>query len=298
MKKSMKMFFGVFLFGMLLIPFTSVSAATEVNSYEDLTAALATDETVIEIGSDFDITAPIEIKKDLTINGHGNTLTATYPKSGGNDTILSSSTSGVLVLNDLVLSDSPKYGVQAHNGGTVVLNGVTIRNSGFGAALANGGTLVIQDLLLDNNAYGIELGIGDEVTGIPTIIMDGTLSIVNQDGKTPIHVDTTQITADKTITVENTIDTVQTIDLEGNILVIKDANGDIVYTSDELLEGTEVTVNTEEPLEPTTPTEEPEVTEPTEDVTENPETSDSTLLILGVCGLSAAAMFTLKRKLS
>lgn len=294
----MKMFFGVFLFGMLLIPFTSVSAATEVNSYEDLTAALATDETVIEIGSDFDITAPIEIKKDLTINGHGNTLTATYSKSGGNDTILSSSTSGVLVLNDLVLSDSPKYGVQAHNGGTVVLNGVTIRNSGFGAALANGGTLVIQDLLLDNNAYGIELGIGDEVTGIPTIIMDGTLSIVNQDGKTPIHVDTTQITADKTITVENTIDTVQTIDLEGNTLVIKDANGDIVYTSDELLEGTEVTVNTEEPLEPTTPTEEPEVTEPTEDVTENPETSDSILLILGVCGLSAAAMFTLKRKLS
>lgn len=49
MKKSMKMFFGVFLFGMLLIPFTSVSAATEVNSYEDLTAALATDETVIEM---------------------------------------------------------------------------------------------------------------------------------------------------------------------------------------------------------------------------------------------------------
>ena len=178
--------------------------------------------------------------------------------------------------------------MQAHNGGTVVLNGVTIRNSGFGAALANGGTLVIQDLLLDNNAYGIELGIGDEVTGIPTIIMDGTLSIVNQDGKTPIHVDTTQITADKTITVENTIDTAQTIDLEGNTLVIKDANGDVVYTSDELLEGTEVTVNTEEP----------EVTEPTEDVTENPETSDSILLILGVCGLSAAAMFTLKRKLS
>ncbi len=117
MKKSMKMFFGVFLFGMLLIPFTSVSAATEVNSYEDLTAALATDETVIEIGSSFKITDPIEIKKDLTINGNGNTLTATYPKSGGNDTILSSSTSGVLVLNDLVLSDSPKYGVQAHNGG-------------------------------------------------------------------------------------------------------------------------------------------------------------------------------------
>lgn len=298
MKKSMKMFFGVFLFGMLLIPFTSVSAATEVNSYDELTAALATDETVIEIGSDFDITDPIEIKKDLTINGNGNTLTATYSKTGGNNTILSSSTSGVLVLNDLVLSDSPKYGVQAHNGGTVVLNGVTIRNSGFGAALANGGILVIQDLLLDNNAYGIELGIGKEVTGVPTIIMDGKLSIVNQDGKTPIHIDTTQITADKTITVENTIDTVQTIDLEGNTLVIKDTNGDVVYTSDELLEGTEVTVNTEEPLEPTTPTEEPEVTEPTEDVTENPETSDSILLILGVCGLSAAAMFTLKRKLS
>lgn len=297
MKKSMKMFFGVFLFGMLLIPFTSVSAATEVNSYEDLTAALATDETVIDIGSSFEITDPIEIKKDLTINGHGNTLTATYPKTGGNNTILSSSTSGVLVLNDLTLANSPKYGVQAHNGGTVVLNGVTIRDSGFGAALANGGTLVIRDLKLEGNAYSIELGIGDEVTGIPTIIMDGTLSISDQEGE-DIHIDTTQITADKTITVENTIDTVQTIDLEGNILVIKDTNGDIVYTSDELLEGTEVTVNTEEPLEPTTPTEEPEVTEPTEDVTENPETSDSILLILGVCGLSAAAMFTLKRKLS
>ena len=104
------------------------------------------------------------------------------------------------------------------------------------------------------------------------------------------------------MTVENTINTVQTIDLDetAGTLVIKDEDGSVLYTSNKLAENTEVEVVTEEAEEPTIPEAPKDENEPTQitETIENPKTNDSILLVLGTLAVSGIVAFIAKRKLS
>ena len=298
--RKLKVFLGLFVCAFMVLPFTGAKASNDIANYEELKAAL-TNGGVYNLTDDITIDEPLTSRKDVTIFGNDHVIkpidnaNAIWP--GPNKTLITSELTGTITLNGVVLENSPKYGVQAYNGGHVVLNGVVIRNSGFGAVSINGGTVTIQSLVMENNAYGIEFGIGSNVTGVPTLVMDG--SIEAKDQVDPIHVDTDQITKDKTIAIENTEDTLQTIDLDGVNLVVKDASGNELYRSDELVVGTTVEVSNPEVEQPTTP-ENPEEEKPEEvkDEVENPKTSDGIMIAFGVLAISVVAIIIAKKKLA
>ena len=88
--------------------------------------------------------------------------------TGPNKTLISASVGSNVTLENLKLTSSPKYGAQAYNGGTLVLNNVDIRGCNFGGVLDNGGVVEIIDLTLGFNGTttnGIEMGKGSSLEG-------------------------------------------------------------------------------------------------------------------------------------
>ena len=297
-----KVLLSLFVCAFMVIPFMGVKAEepTPVSDYAGLKAAMD-NGGVYSLTGDIVIDAPLETDKDVTIFGNGHTIkpmeNADTAWPGPNKSIIAARFTSTVTLNDVVLDGAPKYGAQAYNGGHVVLNGVVIKNCGYGAISINGGTVTVKDLVMDSNTKGIEFGIGSEVTGVPTLVMDGKFEVKNQTGA-PLEVDTAQITADKTITVENTLDTIQTIDLVGNKITVKNTDGTVAFESNELLEGTEVTVNTEEPVVPEEPTKDEDKKDEVKDEVENPKTSDGIILVFGALAVSAVLAFVAKKKLA
>lgn len=297
-----KVLLSLFVCAFMVIPFMGVKAEepTSVSDYAGLKAAMD-NGGVYSLTGDIVIDAPLETDKDVTIFGNGHTIkpmeNADTAWPGPNKSIIAARFTSTVTLNDVVLDGAPKYGAQAYNGGHVVLNGVVIKNCGYGAISINGGTVTVKDLVMDSNTKGIEFGIGSEVTGVPTLVMDGKFEVKNQTGA-PLEVDTAQITADKTITVENTLDTIQTIDLVGNKITVKNTDGTVAFESNELLEGTEVTVNTEEPVVPEEPTKDEDKKDEVKDEVENPKTSDGIILVFGALAVSVVLAFVAKKKLA
>ena len=174
----------IILLAVSLITIPNISNATErtANDEGTLTSAIAsaTDGDVINLSQDITITAPIEVSgKSITINGNGHSIIAGYTGTSGNKTILSAvSTGSVIKLKNITLKNSPKYGVQAYDGGKVILNQVTLSNNAYGGVLVNGGTVEVINLSLIGNKTGIEISKSKSITSNnePTLIMNGKLT--------------------------------------------------------------------------------------------------------------------------
>ncbi len=297
-KSKIKGMLGVVVFCMMLMPVMHPEAQTVVMDEQALNEALAGTETEIVLGTDITTTAPIDVQRNVTIDGGGQFgIIANYAGGGGNKSILTAHPGVTLTLKDIVLSNSPKYGVQAYNGGTVVLDSVRIQNSNFGAALVNGGgTIIVKDLTLWDNNYGIEFGLGDHATGTPSLIIDGTIDFTKQTKGDKLYVapeDNVQA-----VNVETTANAPYQFTYADGVFTLTDNEGNVVATSNDVA-NTEVNVTNEEtttPEEPTTdePTTTPE--EPATDEVANPETADNVLLYvaLAVLGLGAAVVATRK----
>ena len=298
--KKLKIFLGLFVCAFMVVPFMGVNAETTVNTYDELVAALKNGGEIV-LGKSIDVTGPLSTDKDVTLNGNGNTLKAVYTGTSGNQTIITS-TAGTLTLQNISLTNSPKYGVQAYNGGNVVLDGVTISNhtDKFGAVNINGGTVTIKDLTMTDNVYGIEFAAGLNVTGTPALIMDG---VIKGNQKDVLYVDIDQITADKTISVENTENSTQKISLKDNTIVLMEGDK-VLATSNELATGTTVDVDgeklqAEEPAkEPTTPEEPKDENNDVKDEVENPKTSDGIMITVAALAVSAVIAVIAKKKLA
>ena len=298
--KKLKIFLGLFVCAFMVVPFMGVNAETTVNTYDDLVAALKNGGEIV-LGQSIDVTGPLSTDKDVTLNGNGNTLNAVYTGTSGNQTIITS-TAGTLTLQNISLTNSPKYGVQAYNGGNVVLDGVTISNhtDKFGAVNINGGTVTIKDLTMTDNLYGIEFAAGLNVTGTSALIMDG---VIKGNQKDVLYVDIDQITADKTISVENTENSTQKISLKDNTIVLMEGDK-VLATSNELATGTTVDVDgeklqAEEPAkEPTTPEEPKDENNDVKDEVENPKTSDGIMITVAALAVSAVIAVIAKKKLA
>lgn len=130
---------------------------------------------------------------------------------------------GKVTLQNLTLSNAPKYGIQAYDGGTVVLDGVTINNCGFGGVLINGGTVTVKNLSLGFNGAsannGIEMDKGSAVSITPTLIMQGKLS-TNQN--------TNIVRILSSAKVKNASSTSNKIFVSANKIVLTDSNNIIV----------------------------------------------------------------------
>ncbi|HIU40441.1 MAG TPA: right-handed parallel beta-helix repeat-containing protein [Candidatus Aphodocola excrementigallinarum] len=299
MKKSLKLLafaFVAFLFAGVM----SVNAATPVKTEDELTAAIANGGNIV-LEDDIKITKPIELFKDTEISSlNSYTLDGTgMTMNGKNGSILAAHAK--LTLDNVNLKGAAKYGVQAYENGDVTLNDVTISNCEWGAVLVNGGQVVINDLVMDSNAWGIEFAKGENVTGDPALVMDGTMYVNNQPDA--ITVDDTQV--DKFL-IENSEASTNKIVLEDNKLLVKDNSGKTVVESKVLANDLVVSIDGQEEVtkEPVETPEEPVVTTTTAAATttqkaiENPSTSDNLPLyiVLSLAALAGTVVFGMKIK--
>lgn len=242
--------FAIVLLALLLVPEISNAATINVpddndNLFEAVKGASDGDEIVLT--DNVELTQVMEIYNDITIKGNGNTITAAEGMLGGesspssNFSMVTAMPGADVVLENVVLEKSPKYGVQVFNGGRVTLNRVTVKNCAFGGILVNAGTIEVVDLALEangaDNANGIEISKGKSIAdseNVPSVIMNGTLTATNQTNVVRIADDANDATTE--VVFENTDNTTNKILLDDKTLVVTDENNNILYTS-EIKEG-------------------------------------------------------------
>lgn len=285
--------FIIVLFISLMFIANSVNAAsnTTVNNEEDLMNAInnASEGDVIELSTNIVLTKPIEIPgKNITINGKGNVITresTNWTPNGSNGTLITAGAGAKLTLSNVTLKDAQKYGIQAYDGGYVVVNNVTIANCGFGAILVNGGTLEVKGLHLQKNGTpnnnGIEIAKGDAVASanIPTVIMNGTISSTEKENV--IYVAENNPNLSK-FEVRNTDTTTHKLLINDNKIVVTDKDNTILYTSNEVKN---IEVTGEDYVEKTPEVEKPadkNETKPTDKKDETPKTGIETNLIFAI----------------
>ena len=287
----------IILLAVSLITIPNISNATErtANDESTLTSAIssAADGDVINLSQNITITAPIEVSgKSITINGNGHSIIAGYTGTSGNKTILSAvSTGSVIKLKNITLKNSPKYGVQAYDGGKVILNQVTLSNNAYGGVLVNGGTVEVINLSLIGNKTGIEISKSKSITSNnePTLIMNGKLTSDATDNVIYLANDPNDNTSK--FVIENTDNTENKILASGNKVVVTDVNNNILYTSNE----TTKQIDVEDYEENHPETEENNTIEENNKV-ENPHTGDSIFgyVATGIIAVMGIAILTKK----
>ena len=236
MKNTIKivLFLTLIMLALLCIPVVSNAASTEIATDEEslITAIQNVDDGgTVEIQNNITVTKPIVIQKTLTIDGNGYTVAGStdWTSTSGNQTMFTAQfAAGKLTLKDINLNNGPKYGVQAYDGGTVILNNVSIVGFRYGGVLVNGGNVEVIDLHLGFNGTdtnnGIEIDKGASATNNPTLTMNGTLtSDVNENVVRPA---TNGNLTDFTIT--NTESTTNKVVIAGDKVVFTDKNNNVI----------------------------------------------------------------------
>lgn len=238
MKKTIKLilFFMLIICALLIIPNISNAADTTANSEETLISAItsASAGDTITLQNNITVTKPIVITGEITIDGNGYTVAGStdWTSTSGNQTMFTAQSTGAkLTLKDIDLNNGPKYGVQAYDGGIVILNNVSITGFRYGGVLVNGGSLEIIDLHLGTNGTGenngIEVDKGAAVTKNPSLTMNGTLT--SDEGENVIRIPEDSSLTDFTVT--NTENTTNKIAVAGNVIAVTDKNDNILFES-------------------------------------------------------------------
>lgn len=283
--------------------FTNAASTTVVNTEDELVNAInnASDGDIIELSTNISLKRPIEITgKTITINAKGNIITreaTNWSPNGSNGSLITAGSGSKLTLVNATLKDAHKYGLQAYDGGYVIVNNVTIANCGFGGILVNGGTLEVKELHLQKNGTpnnnGIEIAKGDVVaaSSIPTVIMNGTISSTEKENV--IYVAENNPNLNK-FEVKNTSSTAHKILIKDNQVVITDKNNTILYVSNEIKN---VEVAGENYIEKAPIVEEPEDKNDNKK-DETPKTGIETHLIFAilVATISTISIITFRKK--
>lgn len=236
MKNTIKivLFLTLIILALLFSPITSNAASTEVATDEQsLISAIQNvdDGGTVEIQNNITVTGPIVIQKTLTIDGNGYTIAGStdWTSTSGNQTMFTAQlAAGKLTLKDINLNNGPKYGVQAYDGATVILNNVSIVGFRYGGVLVNGGNVEVIDLHLGFNGTdtnnGIEIDKGAAATNNPTLTMNGTLtSDVTENVVRPAtNGNLTEFT------VTNTENTTNKVVIAGDKVVLTDENNNVI----------------------------------------------------------------------
>ena len=252
MKNTVKimLFLTLIMLAVLCMPIVSNAASTETATDEEslITAINNVDDGgTVEIQNNITVTKPIVIQKELTIDGNGYTVAGStdWTSTSGNQRMFTAKlAAGRLTLKDINLNNGPKYGVQAYDGATVVLNNVSIVGFRYGGVLVNGGNVEVIDLHLGFNGTdtnnGIEIDKGASATNNPTLTMNGTLtSDVNENVVRPAtNGNLTEFT------VTNTENTTNKVVVAGDKVVLTDENNNVI-SENAIPES--ATANTDEP---------------------------------------------------
>lgn len=247
MRNTLKiaLFFTILVAVLLLVPSICNAAVVEADpASDDLVAVVnsANDGDTVKLLGDFEIDEIIVVSgKTITIDGDGNTISgnveAISQNGQNNQSLITANLEGATIyLQNVELTSSPKYGVQAYFGGKVVLDGVNIHDCNYGGVLNNCGTVEIVDLYLgyngENGNNGIEMSKGQSLADEqvqPTLVMNGTLE--SNQTENVIYIaedDKDTITA---FTVENAAGTTDKLLLDGNKVVVTDENNSKKFES-------------------------------------------------------------------
>ena len=238
MKSKIKLLiiFILFLLVMFAVPNISKAATLTANDEESLNSVIASTNSgdTISIQNNITVTKPIVIQKELIIDGNGYTISGSteWTSTSGNQTMFTAQLAeGKLTLRNINLNNGPKYGVQAYDGATVILEDVSITGFKYGGVLVNGGNVEIRDLHLGYNGTsennGIEIDKGASATNNPTLTMNGTLtSESNQNVVRPAE--NGNLTE---FTINNTENTTNKVVIAGDKVVLVDDNNNVISES-------------------------------------------------------------------
>lgn len=236
------LFFTLLLVTFTVYPILSNATITTIGNEDELvnTIKSAQNGDTINLNTNIYLSKPIEMTdKTITINGNGFTIsrnTETWSESGDNATLITAGAGATLTLTNISLTNSQKYGVQAYNGGHVILDGVTISNCGYGGVLVNAGTVEVKNLNLgyngDKSNNGIEIAKGKTTSGdfTPTLIMNGTLT-TDQTENVVYVAENDKVTGFELV---NTDSSVNKIYFNDNKVVVTDQNNNIIFQSNEV----------------------------------------------------------------
>lgn len=239
MKSTIKfiIFSILIVLALLCIPNFANAATTETATDEStLRRAIENvdDGGVVEIQNNITVTGPIVIQKELTIDGNGYTIVGSteWTSTTGNQTMFTAQfAAGKLTLKDIDLNNGPKYGVQAYDGATVILDNVSITGFRYGGVLVNGGNVEVRDLHLGYNGTdknnGIEIDKGAAATNNPTLTMNGTLT--SDETENVVRPAENGNLTDFTIT--NTENTTNKVVIAGDKVVLTDENNNVISES-------------------------------------------------------------------
>ena len=239
MKNTVKimLFLTLIMLAVLCMPIVSNAASTETATDEEslITAINNVDDGgTVEIQNNITVTKPIVIQKELTIDGNGYTVAGStdWTSTSGNQTMFTAQlAAGKLTLKDINLNNGPKYGVQAYDGATVILDNVSITGFRYGGVLVNGGNVEVRDLHLGTNGTGenngIEIDKGAAATNNPTLTMNGTLTSDNAENV--VRPAGNGHLTDFTIT--NTENTTNKVVIAGDKVVLTDENNNVISES-------------------------------------------------------------------
>lgn len=245
MKRTLKIgiFLAVLVLAFIMIPNMSNAAETHVTAADNLYEVVknAADGDIIYLDESVELSKAIEVSgKTITINGQGNTITAAENMEHGdssekNFSIITATVNGKINLVDITLAGSPKYGVQAHNGAYVSLDGVTIENCLYAGVLVNAGTVEVIDLILNYNGSDVNKGIeiskgkGMDEEVVPQLIMNGTLTSTETENAVYLADDDYDTTT--RFTIENTATTTNKVVIDGDKIAVLDEINNIIYVS-------------------------------------------------------------------
>ena len=234
------LFFIVFFMALILnVSFCNAETSAQTytaDSYDNLVSAIEQAKTgdTVQLTENIEVKSPIKITdKNITIDGATHTISkaSDFALSSNDGSLITVGPGGIATLTGLTLKGSEKYGVQAYNGGHVILDDVVIKECKFGGVLVNGGTVEVVNLTLGFNGEsrnnGIEIGKGDEVTNDPKIVMNGTLT--SDQTENVIYIATNDSLTD--FEVENTPDSEYKVLVEGDKVVVVDEQNHILYES-------------------------------------------------------------------
>ena len=239
MKNKLKLtiLFILFFAILFILPNISNAATLNANDEESLNSVISSANSgdTIEIENNITVTKPIVIQKELIIDGNGYTISGSsdWTSTSGNQTMFTAQfAEGKLTLRNIDLNNGPKYGVQAYDGATVILEDVSITGFKYGGVLVNGGNVEVRDLHLGFNGTGanngIEIDKGASATNNPTLTMNGTLtSESNENVVKPA--DNGYMTE---FTVTNTENTTNKVVIAGDKVVLTDENNNVISEAD------------------------------------------------------------------
>ncbi len=234
----------VLLMALILAPNTSKAAKStyEVDNgteFAEKVEAAETGDTIV-LSEDIEIDAPVEISdKDITIEGNNFSITksASWSTSSANGTLITAGKGAKVILQNITLTGSQKYGAQAYNGGHLVLNNVTAENNAYGGVMANGGTIEIIKLTLGknrpegNNGIEIARGSGIDEENIPVLIMNGEL--ISEETEGVITIATNNQDSLHEFKVENGENAVDKIFIDEGKVIVTDSQNRVLFTSNE-----------------------------------------------------------------